>query len=167
MKNFIVGATIIGVAIVIGFVMSGSGNFGASSGPDHYNMEYFHAGIVYGGDVTTLTAGTTTTMTAAQVCKSSIIQWTPAPGVASTTFPTSEAVNNYCLPNIGSTKSFIFRNTGDAASTTVMVAGTGMVLLEPDGQNVVIAGSNSVLVSMTRLSTGTALVVIDELIDAD
>ena len=168
MKNFIVGALIIGVAIVAGFwIAQPIVQYGASSGPTHYNMEYFYGGLIQGGVKTTLTTGTTTTMTAAQVCDSPLIEWTPKAVMSSTTFPTSATIISRCLAADTDTKAFLFRNIGDAASTTIMVAGTGMILLEPDGQNVVIAGGNAALVTMVRASSTAVVVTIDELIDAD
>jgi len=170
MKNFIVGALIIGVAIVVGFwIAQPIVQYGASSGPTHYNMEYFYGGLVQGGVKTTLStaSGATTTLTAAQICDSALVEWTPSIANSSTTFPTSATVVSQCLAKDGDTKTFLLRNIGSAASTTVVAAGTGMILLEPDGQNVVIAGGNVALVTMVRASSTAVIVNIDELIDAD
>jgi hypothetical protein len=170
MKNFIIGALIIGIAIVVGFALVQPDiDYGASSGPTHYNLEYFYGGLIQGGVKTTLTTGTTTTMTAAQVCDSSLIEWShTATAAGTTTFPTSAAIVSRCLAKDGDMKTFLFRNlTTLAASTTNIIAGTGMILLEPDGQNVLIGGGAAALVTMVRVSSTAVIVNIDELIDAD
>jgi len=119
-----------------------------------------------GATITLVTSSTDIVLTAAQVCDSSVIAWTPI-GAKNMTFPTSALINADCLDADGDTKTFLFRNEAEAASTTTMVAGTDMVLLEPDGQNVVIAGGQSALVTMVRITPEIVLVIVDEMLDAD
>ena len=48
------------------------------------------------------------------------------------------------LPNAGDTRKFFYDPAGyAAATTTTFAAGTGIILMEPDGQDVVIAGATS------------------------
>jgi len=73
-----------------------------------------------------------------------------------------------CFKVDGDAKTILFRNTGVTATATApIVAGSGMVLLEPDGQNIVIAGINSALIHLFRTSATEMVVSVDELIDAD
>ena len=172
MKNFIVGALIIGVAIVVGFMLKTSAQFGASSGPDYYNMQYFHAGATDGGDVTTLTSGTTVTITAAQVCKSSVLSFAAAaPTAASTTLPTAATMANECLRVNGESKTLLFKNTAaNAASTTVIqVASTAETLLmgEETGADVIIDGGNAASIQFIRTSASAMTIIVRELVDGD
>ena len=172
MKNFIVGALIIGVAIVVGFMLKTSAQFGASSGPDYYNMQYFHAGATDGGDVTTLTSGTTVTITAAQVCKSSVLSFAAAaPTAASTTLPTAATMANECLRVNGESKTLLFKNTAaNVASTTVIqVASTAETLLmgEETGADVIIDGGNAASIQFIRTSASAMTIIVRELVDGD
>lgn len=128
MKNFIIGMLIIGVAIVVGCTLIPSSvvNYGASSGPDHYNMEYFWSGLVDGGKVTTLTAtDTAQTLTALQVCEAAIVKWDPSGTQSTTTFPTAATLAAQCLMMDGMSKSFLFANIADGAENIQLGAGTG------------------------------------------
>ena len=167
MKNFIVGALIIGVAIVVGFVLKVPNQYGVSPGPEHYNREYFYGGLIQGGEVTALATGTT--LTAKQVCDSSVITFTltSAAGV-NMTLPGTSALFSTCLMKNGDSKTLLFRNlTTEAGTTTTIVAGSGIDLVEPDGQNVVIAGLNDALITIHRTGANVATAIVNELIPAD
>ncbi len=99
--------------------------------------------FVQGGGVLAYTAEDgTDSITAAQICDYSVIQYnaTASIAVASTTLPSDETLLQDCLTTVGDSKEILFRNVSTAASTTELLAGDSIVLLEPDGQNVVIAG---------------------------
>lgn len=165
MKNFIVGALIIGVAIIGGaFIVKNAVRLGASSGPTHYNMEYFYGGLVQGGGIVTIANATTTTLTATQVCGNDIIAFAAnaSVGVASTTFPTAATVINRCLAQNGDYKDVIFFNSSEAASTTVFVANTGNTIYYPTGGNTVIEGLNIAHLRFTRYSTSTVKITVEE-----
>lgn len=170
------------VALLIGIVvLVEPANILPLSGLIHNVQESFDGGIavngqerisgtavlVEGGSDTTLTAGATVTITAAQICDASILSFEASGVSSSTTLPTVTTLVADCFKTDGDAKTMLFRNTGSAASTTVMVAGANMVMLEPDGQNVVIAGANSVLIHLFRTSATEMVVDIDEMIDAD
>ncbi|MDD5013909.1 MAG: hypothetical protein PHW73_02260 [Atribacterota bacterium] len=146
-------------------------NYGASAGPDHYNLETFHAGLIEGGDITTVTSGVTTTLTAAQICKSKVIQWTCTDiSIGTTTLPTSANLIADCFRNNGDTKTIEFWNTAPlAGSTTQIVAGTGMKLMmsENTGADVVINGTNTARMTFTRITTSTMHVLVEEMVDGD
>jgi len=174
MKNYITGALIIGLCIIVGFAFFGGKTtieYGASSGPDHYNLESFYAGLIDGGEITTLTTATTTSITAKQVCVSSVINFpaNASEGIASTTFPGAAAINAQCLMVNGASKTFLFRNTSAAASTTVLVVAstTSDTLLMPSGATSTIAGAESALVTFLRTAATTIVINISELVDAD
>lgn len=125
--------------------------------------------LIQGGDVTAVTATTNYTLTAAQVCDSSVITVTVnAKTGKNVTFPATTTLFADCLTTNGDAKALLFRNiTATAGTTTTMVAGSGIDLLEPDGQNVVLAGGADALITVHRISTNEATIVVDEFIDAD
>ena len=73
------------------------------------------------------------------------------------------------LPNAGDTRQW-FYSPADyaAATTTTFAAGTGIILMEPDGQNVVIAGATSAAtLECIRKANTDVVCTVDEVIDAD
>jgi plastocyanin len=168
MKNFIVSALIIVVAVAVGaFIGTNSVKLGASSGPEHLNMEYFYGGLVQGGGITTVAAGTTVTWTAADVCNSSIIKWVPTvtSAISTTTLPTAASLISRCFQKNGDFKDIIFMNAGTYASNTVaFTANTGNTVFIPEatGANQIIAGLNRALIRFTRITTSTMSVTIQE-----
>ncbi len=125
--------------------------------------------LIQGGDVTAVATDTDYTLTAAQVCDSSVItvELSSAAG-KNITLPATTTLEADCLTANGDTKTILFRNiTATAATTTTIVAGSGIDLLEPDGQNVIIGGGNDALITFVRYTANEIAVVVDELIDAD
>jgi hypothetical protein len=183
MKNFIIGALIIGVAIVIGYVSFANMvdnamnaiadkivKLGASAGPDHYNMEYFYGGLVQGGDITAIASTTSgQNLTAAQLCNSAIITANIS-GAKNLWLPNATSIISYCLPSNGSSKTLLYRNiNGTSASSTTWVATTNIVMVMPEasGADVVIEGGNSAWIRMVRTSASALYISITEFIDAD
>jgi len=125
----------------------------------------------YGGTVTN--ASTTLTiaraLTAAEVCDSSVITVNSAAVDATVsaasldiTLPSTTTLWADCLESDGDQVRFWFLNLSPtAATTTQIVAGTGMDLLEPDDSSdhdVEIAGGARALIEITRvdgMETGT------------
>ncbi len=69
--------------------------------------------LIFGGDITTLTAGIpTSTVTAAQMCNSSVIVWAPDVANASGTLPAAADITADCLTANGDSKTMFWRNTG-------------------------------------------------------
>ena len=105
------------------FAVDGSGNLTASGSLSQLT------GFVMNGSVSALSpTGTTTarTLTAAEVCASTLITMTPAAGTATITFPaTSTALFATCLPSIGSTKLL---NYTSISTSTIIAAGAGGTL---------------------------------------
>ncbi len=166
MKNFIVGSLIIGVAIVIGFVMSSKGNLGASSGPEHLQREYFFGGLVQGGGKLNSAIATSTTYTAKEICENSLVKITStATAGATTTLPTAATLINTCLPKDGDFKDVVFWNANvSAASTTSISPGTGMIMAleEVTGANKLMAGGNLVSIRFIRASSTGVYALLGE-----
>jgi len=149
MKNFIgfvVGALIIGVAIVVGFiVVKPVVQYGASSGPDHLNLESFYGGLVQGGGVLTITATNTNSgynLSAKDICDNSYITIALGRG-ASTTLPTGAALRAACLAKIGTFKQIYVRNNNAlAASSTWIVATTGVPVFSASTTALQLGGGN-------------------------
>ena len=138
-------------------------NLGAFPGPDVYSDVNVHGKLVDGGKIqnasTTLT--TNITLTAAQVCEGSIITVNSAATTATVsaaaltvTLPATSTLWTTCLKEEGAHVSFFFANLSPtAASTTVITAGTGMDLLEPDDRDafdVAIAGGARAKIDIYR-----------------
>ena len=175
------GAAILLIGLIIGVVGSG-GSQVPMGGLIHNTQESFDEGIavdgyerisgkgvlVEGGDMTTIASAATGSVTAAQFCDSSVLLWAPTAASGDLTLPTSASLAADCFNVNGDSKTILYRNlTATAATTSQIVAGTGMVLLEPDGQNIEIAGGASALIHAIRYSATVIIVTVDEFIDAD
>ena len=69
-------------------------------------------------------SATTTSISAADVCDYSGLNWTPTIASATATLPTAAALIADCLPTWGDTKDLYFRNLStDTATSTLLVAG--------------------------------------------
>lgn len=175
--------------------MAGDGELGALVSPFVYTKLYLNGGVevpggelsvtndlraegalVDGGSVTNASSSLTVadTLTAAEVCNSSVIEVTPGALAASSldiTLPATTTLFADCLDTAGDSVSFFFCNeSATAASTTQIVAGTHMELVEPDGQNVEIGGGNCAKITLTRWAKSATLGVlgvVDEFIPAD
>lgn len=165
MKNFIIGAIITGVFLTFGIALTNTPEqYGASSGPDHLNREYFYGGLVQGGGIVIKTAGTSTTWTAKDVCDYSVIKWTPTVPSSSTTLPTSASLISTCLAKDGDFKDIVYWNGGLAATTTFFTKGTGMTIYIPeaDGADKLVEGLNLVRIRFLRASSTAVFTIFDE-----
>ncbi len=122
--------------------------------------------LIYGGDIATMTYSDYA-ITAAEVCNSSVIQWT---GVTTTVYmPTAVAMIADCLPSTGDTKSFLFWSiaTSTLEQTATLAAtstdlGEENILLEPEGSGVVIIeGGEFAKVIITNINGVTTTVEVD------
>lgn len=123
--------------------------------------------LVQGGG--SLAVSATTTLTAAQVCDNSVIEHNPTQAAVNLTLPATSTLFADCLDDVGDMKTILLYNSADAAENITVVAGTGVDLQEPDGQNVVIGQNNYAMLTFVRLSdtTGEVMVMVDETIPAD
>lgn len=95
--------------------------------------------------------------------------WAFTPNVANTalTLPASSTLSTF-LPTAGTCHTIKLENVSSVnATTTTIVAGTGMDLQEPDGQDVVIGGTNYANIEFCRRSDTDFVVTVDETIVAD
>lgn len=148
-------------------VIDGSGGV-SSTAANNFNGEV-RAPLIEKGTIVTLTAATTTSITAAQACDGNIVNFAPAAVGASTTLPASSAWVADCLTvNGDSITQFLFRNTSSTgASTTIKVGDASTTLLGVDGVSDQIGGGSSALISVFRKATDTLDVIIRRYVDAD
>lgn len=123
-----------------------------------------------GGGVLQFTATSTQaarTVTAAELQDYSVIEIVSAdaPALSLTIQATSSWTT--LLPDTGDSRVWFLTNKHAAATTTTIAAGVGIILDEPDGQNVVIAGGNRARIECFRDSTTNIVCSVDEHIDAD
>lgn len=176
-KSYIVVGVVVVLAVLAGYFLTGNDAPTPQPVPIggvNFEKEVFLNGFetylpgYTGGKITTLTTGNTVTVLPEQFCDASILKFATTIANASTTLPTSASITSECLTQDGQRHSFWFANISTtAASTTIVKAGTGMILMEPDGQNVVIGGGNKVLIDCVRNTSAEVWCVIDETIDAD
>jgi hypothetical protein len=160
-----------------GYVINDDGTDDDSriEGNNDANLLYIDAGddtvtanqFTQGGGSLDIASGAQT-LTQEQLQQNSIIVATASTTAAafSWTFPASSTLTTL-LPDAGDSRSWLFSNENASATTTTFVAGTGVIMLEPDGQNVVIAGGNRALITLWRDDSTNVYANVDELIDAD
>lgn len=92
--------------------------------------------LVFGGDIKTITSGTTT-LTAAEVCDSSLVvlsQLDSSENVADLTMPTAANLIADCIPANGDMKFLTLENAATTTlDITIVTGGGSMELLEPTG----------------------------------
>jgi len=176
-KKLYIGVGVV-VALAVGLFFLGRGSAPTPQynpiGGVSFEQEAFTQGFTtlapayLGGKKTTLTTGATVIVRSDEFCDASLLLWEPTAANSTTTLPTSSSITSRCLTSDGARHSFLFRNiSATSASTTNIVAGTGMVLLEPDGQNIILGGGNSAQFDCYRNTSSEIVCVIDEVIDAD
>ena len=136
--------------------------------------EFTIGNLIQGGSITTLTASgntenASTTISAANVCDSSVLVHTSGTAtLATTTLPSETSLITDCLLSLGSIKQIYYVNAGDAASTTLITAGTDIILMKATGTtNVIIAGGSQTLITFIRQAASTTYAIVQEVVDAD
>ena len=168
MKNFIVGAVIIGVAIIIGCILIkpdiyNISNLGQSGERIHTERQVFLGGLIEGGPAKTFTSATSVTWTAKDISDYGLLTWIPTEGGGSTTLPTAASIIAECLLNQdGEYKDIVYYNQGDPASTTYFATSTGTHVYIPAGGNFVIDGGNVATFRFVRTSSTTVGIIITE-----
>ena len=124
------------------------------------------------GTVTTIASSSVDTLTAAQVCDSSVIAKNSWDGIASTTAITNlpSAANMYadCLTTNGDTIKVVFRNLHTTAgSSTAITAGASTTLVGVDANSDIINGANEAMLEFVRYSATELIVVIREFTASD
>lgn len=126
--------------------------------------------LIYGGDVTSITTSSATyTLTAAQICDSAVISFTPTvEGTTCTvTLPSTTTLAADCLPTAGDTKVVLWENAATTATSTTIAAGTGITLLEPSGGDVIIAQNEWAWIQITNVSDTQFAAIVTSIQDAD
>ncbi len=124
------------------------------------------------GTVTTIASSSVDTLTAAQVCDSSVIAKNSWNGIASSTaitnLPSAASVYADCLTTNGDRFSILFRNLHTtAASSTAIVAGASTTLVGVDANADIINGVNEAVLNFSRYSDTEMIVDIREITAAD
>lgn len=112
-----------------------------------------------GGSYTSADGSTHVVLTAAQMCDNSYIGITPSAGVINVTTASTTALIADCIPAIGDTFTFHYENLASAATTTTIVAGGSIDLIEPSGGDVVIAQNEDATIQVINVD-GTVVKVI-------
>jgi hypothetical protein len=111
--------------------------------------------LVRAGDVTALT--TTTALTAAQVCDSSILQVTTALGTSTITFPATTTLYADCLDTNGDSKTLTFYNAS-AVTSTIIAAGSGGTAFY--SSTLTISASDTATVEVVRQTANAYLLLV-------
>jgi len=144
-----------------------SAQTGASAGPEHYNKQFFLAGLVDSGKYTSVSTTSATYTLSAYELDSKVIDIESVSTSAALTL-SLPATSTGAYPKFPGTFDFIVKNSHTAAATTTTIAaGTGVDLQEPDGQNVVIGINNYAYITCTTLDTSDVVCAVDETIPAD
>lgn len=125
--------------------------------------------LIQGGGEVAITADGNTTLTAAQLCDYSHITVTPSTttGNVNMTTPTAALLIADCIPTIGDFKVLFYENGATTATTTTMVAGSAVDLIEPSGGDVVIAQNEDARIEMLNLDGTNVKVIVTSLQAAD
>ncbi len=161
-----------GIAVDGTEVISGTGGVSFTSGAFSSTLDVTGEtnvdNLIYGGDVTTLTPGdTTSTLTAAEFCNSAVLSLTPAKGAYTLTLPSTTTLAADCLTTVGDSKVVLFENAATAATSTTIAAGTGNELLEPSGGDVVIEQNEWAWIQITRVRAAEFAVIVTSFQVAD
>lgn len=119
------------------------------------------------GTVTAVNNTSTLTLTAAQICDSSVIAATSSAVATTTTLPTANTMFGDCLTTNGDTISILFRGLGGAASTTYVVAGASTTLVGDTSGDDIIDGGNEAFITFIRASASEMVAIIQEFVAAD
>jgi len=140
------------------------GRVGAQSGPDHYDLQVFNAGLVSGGNHFATSSSGAGTLVAGNLFNSQgYVRYMTidATDAVTVTFPATSTLTSY-IPATGDCADIVIENSGD--SNLTLAGGTGMDIQEPDGQNVVIGTTNYALITLCRQLNRDILLVVDETI---
>ena len=154
------------------FTSTGAGTFASASvtGTLGVTGETVVEGFTQGGGVLNIsTTSAARTLTQAEMLASNVIEIeSTVLGVALTlTLPATSTMSTL-IGTAGNVRVWLIENnhTG-AATTTTIAAGTGIDLLEPDGQNVVIGINNTATLKCWRKETTDVGCIVNETIPAD
>lgn len=119
------------------------------------------------GTVTAVNNTSTLTLTAAQICDSSVIVATSSAVATTTTLPTANLMYGDCLTTNGDSITIAFRNIGSAASTTYITAGASTTLVGVTANDDIIDGGSEATLRFERVSASEMVVKLLEFVAAD
>ena len=125
------------------------------------------ANFVQGGSSYTADAATHVALTAAQMCNNSYIKITPTVGHVNVTTAATTTLIADCIPAIGDRVSFYYENGASAATTTTIVAGAGVDLIEPSGGDVVISQNEDAFIEFLNVDGSIVKVFVTSMQAAD
>lgn len=138
------------------------------SGPTIISGELSTGLLHPGGAVTDIsTSSNAYTLTAANVCDSSVIRMTPLGAALTLTLPSTSTLATDCLSAAGKSHTFLFSNEASAATNTTIAAPSGVTLISDDANGDVIAQNGWAEVVMTFVTTGEFTAVVRPFLDAD
>jgi len=150
----------------------GGDSFGAVAGPNVFMDMVFHGAVDIvgrtqeGGNIRAVLSSTThEVLTDSDICDYSYIPVLPINSLNLTLPATSTIVA--CLTEPGQSIDLVIENTATTTNNVTIVAGTGMDLQEPDGNDVVIGQNNFGFLKLIKQSNGDVLVSVTETIPAD
>ena len=142
----------------------GERGLGGAAGPEYFGLQVFNAGHVDGGlYVATTTLGNQTGLVTEIVQRSGYVRYLDinADETTTYTFVASSSLPHF-LPTVGSCWSQMLENSGDSVLT--LAGGSGTILSEPDGQNVVIGVNNFARLEFCRMNNSDFIITVDEVI---
>lgn len=129
-------------------------------------------GLTQGGGVLTIADAAAVTLTEAQMIANNVIMNTASTtaGIQTLTLPATSTMTTL-IPTAGDSKKWFYQNNYTvAATTTQIVAGTGIVLLEPDegdAFDVLIDGAAYAIITCFRKSDTNVACTVMEATNAD
>jgi len=120
-----------------------------------------------GGSYTSADGSTHVVLTAAQMCDNGYIGITPTAAGINVTTPSAAALIADCIPTIGDRASFYYENLASGATSTTMVAGSSIDLIEPTGGDVVIDQNEDAFIEFLNVDGTNVKVIIHSLQVAD
>ena len=132
--------------------------FGASSGPEHWNVETFHDGFQMGGNIySTSTTDTSATLLAANLRDTHIINFTPNRTATTLTLPATSTLSDW-LKTTGSMDIVIICNATSTIDSFTLAAGTGMNLHQATSSMGIMNGDCSELTFIRNSDTDIELI---------
>ena len=120
-----------------------------------------------GASYTSADGSTHVVLTAAQMCDNGYIGITPTAAGINVTTPSAAALMADCIPTIGDRASFYYENLASGATSTTMVAGSSIDLIEPTGGDVVIDQNEDAFIEFLNVDGTNVKVIIHSLQVAD
>lgn len=109
-----------------------------------------------------LSGTSTVTLTATQICQSSVLLYEPEDAAASATMPSANTLFTDCLSDDGTSKQVLLLNTAEIASSTFVIAGASTTLVNATStaeRNKVPGFTGAILTFIRENSTSGTLLV--------